>query len=550
MRFLATLALVAGVLSAQSRSSLRFEISWDKPMDGHLVLILALRSPPEPRFQVSETLETQQVFGADVDGARTVVIDGSTLGYPREHLDRVPPGEYFVQAVLNVYQTFHRADGHTLKLPMDQGEGQHWFRKPGNLYSEPVRVRIDAASSTPIRIGLSKVMPAMQPPADTKYVRHVKMESRLLSAFWGRPMYLGAVVVVPEGFDEHPEVHYPVLYQQGHFAATFTGFRTEPAPPAMLASQTSYRFYQAWSGGRLPRMLIVLTQDANPYYDDSYAVNSANVGPYGDALIQELYPYVERRFRGIGQPWARAVYGGSTGGWRALGLQIFHPEFFNGAWVSSPDPIDFRACQLVNLYEDQNAFYAASEWKQVPIPMVRDREGKVDATMEDGIRYELVLGTRGRSGEQFDIWQAVYSPVGADGYPAEIFNRRTGAIDHEVAEYWKEHYDLVHLMQGNWKSLGPLLAGKLHIASGTADSFYLERAVRLAQNFLESTREEGRGPYYAGSIEFSPSLGHGAAAGGLAPELANRNIHERAMEAMLEWMLKSAPAGADLKSWR
>jgi hypothetical protein len=140
--------------------------------------------------------------------------------------------------------------------------------------------------------------------------------------------------------------------------------------------------------------------------------------------------------------------------------------------------------------------------------------------------------------------------VGADGYPAEIFDRRTGAIDREVAEYWKEHYDAVHLMQENWKSLGSLLVGKLHITSGTADSFYLERAERLAQNFLESTREEGRGPYYAGSIEFSPSLGHGAAAAGLAPELANRNIHERAMEAMLEWMLKSAPAGADLKSWR
>jgi S-formylglutathione hydrolase FrmB len=358
------------------------------------------------------------------------------------------------------------------------------------------------------------------------------------------------VVVTPEGFDEHPDVHYPVLYYQGHFAATFTGFRTEPASPKIPTLQSAYRFYQAWSSGQLPRMLIVVTQDANPYYDDSYAVNSANVGPYGDALIQELYPYVERQFRGIGQPWARAVYGGSTGGWRALALQIFHPEFFNGAWVSSPDPIDFRAYELVNLYEDRNAFYAPSDWKQVPIPMVRDWEGKVSATMEDATRYELVLGTKGRSGEQFDIWQAVFSPVGADGYPAQIFDPRTGAIDHKVAEYWKEHYDLVHFMQENWKSLGPRLVGKLHIASGTADSFYLERAVRLAQKFLENTKEEGKGPYYAGTIEFSPNIGHGAAAAGLSPELANRNFHERTMAAMLDWILKSAPEGADLKSWR
>ena len=283
-----------------------------------------------------------------------------------------------------------------------------------------------------------------------------------------------------------------MLYYQGHFAATFSGFRTTPAPATIPAAQTAYRFYQAWSSGQLPRMLIVLTQDANPYYDDSYAVNSANVGPYGDALIQELYPYVEQKFRGIGQPWARGVYGGSTGGWRALALQIFHPEFFNGAWVSAPDPIDFRACELVNLYEDKNAFYAPSEWKQVPIPMVRDREGKVYATMEDGIRYELVLGTRGRSGEQFDIWQAVYSPVGADGYPAQILDPRTGAIDHKVAEYWREHYDLVHFMQEHWKSLGPLLVGKLHIISGTADSFYLART-RGATGAELSGEHQGRG---------------------------------------------------------
>src|SRR5438105_2960647 len=176
MRFLASLALIAGVLSAEGKSPLRFEISWDQPMDGRVVLILAHRSPPEPRFQVNETLDTQQVFGVDVDRARSALIDGSTLGYPRESLDRVPAGEYFVQAVLNLYQTFHRAGGHLIKLPMDQGEGQHWFRKPGNLYSEPVRVTVDPASTAPIRVALSKAIPPIAPPKDTKYVKHVKIE--------------------------------------------------------------------------------------------------------------------------------------------------------------------------------------------------------------------------------------------------------------------------------------------------------------------------------------------------------------------------------------
>jgi enterochelin esterase-like enzyme len=547
-RFLATLALAAAAAAAQPRSPLRFEISWDKPLDGRVLLILAHRNPPEPRFQISETLETQQVFGADVDSARAAMIDGSTLGYPRESLDRIPPGDYFVQAVLNVYETFHRADGHTLKLPPDRGEGQRWSRKPGNLYSEPARIRIDPASTTPVRIALTKVIPPVNPPADTKYVRHVRIESKLLSAFWGRPTVLGAVVVVPEGFDEHPDARYPVLYNQGHFAATFTGFRTEPPPPsANPAIQSAFRFYQAWSGGRLPRMLIVLTQDANPYYDDSYAVNSANLGPYGDALIQELYPEVERRFRAIGQPWARGLYGGSTGGWRALALQLFHPDFFNGAWISAPDPIDFRAYSLVNLYEDDNAFYARSEWKQVPVPMMRDREVRIPATMEDALRHELVLGTAGRSGEQFDIWQAVFSPAGPSGYPAPIIDPRTGAIDRKVAEYWKEHYDLVHLMQQNWRTLGPQLAGKLHFTSGIADTYYLERAVRLAQKYLESTREEGKGPYYAGTFEFGPNFGHGAAP---SPDPAARTQHERVMEALLQRILETAPAGADLTSWR
>ncbi len=545
MRFLLALALAAGSLGAQAASPLRFEISWEKPADGRVLLILANRNPPEPRSQTSEFLDTQQVFGVDVDGARSAAIGGSVPGYPRPSLDRVPPGEYFVQAVLNVYETFHRADGHTVKLPMDRGEGQKWNRKPGNLYSEPVRVRVDPASNTPIRIALSKVIPEIQPPADTKYVKHVRIQSKLLTAFWGRPMYLGAVVVTPEGFDEHPEARYPAVYYQGHFTATFGGFRTDPPPPALARLQPAYRFYQNWTNGKLPRMLIVLTQDANPFYDDSYAVNSANLGPYGDALVQELYPYVERRFRAIGEPWARAIYGGSTGGWRALALQVFHPDYFNGAWIVSPDPVDFRAYILVNLYEDKNAFYRQGEWQQVPIPMAHDREDRVEATMEDAIRYERVLASKGRSGEQFDIWQAVFGPAGADGYPAPIFDSG-GAIDSKVAGYWKEHFDLLHIMQENWKSLGPKLVGKLHFTAGAADAFYLDRAVRLAQRFLESTRE----PYYAGTFEFDPAGGHGAAAAGLPSDPAAPTFHERVIQAMSEWIVKTAPAGADLKSWQ
>jgi hypothetical protein len=536
MRLSAALLVLSAALSAQPESPARFEISWSKPLDGRVLLIVSATAAPEPRFAVSEGLNTQQIFGADVDSAQQAVIDGSATGYPRDSLARIPAGDYYVQAVLNVYETFHRGDGRTLKLPMDQGEGQHWNRK---------------------------TIPAIEPPADTKFIKHVRMQSKLLSAFWGRPMYLGAVVLLPDGFEEHAAARYPVLYSQGHFQQTFAAFRATPQPAGGTEGRGgrggrgpggvdyAYKLYQDWTSGRLPRMLIVITQDANPFYDDSYAVNSANVGPYGDALTQELYPYVEKQFRGIGEPWARTVYGGSTGGWRALALQVLYPDFFNGAWVFCPDPIDFNAYAMVNLYQDDNAFFAKSRWKRVPIPMMRDANGTIASDMDDAIRLELVLGTRGRSAEQFDIWQAVYSPVGEDGYPAQIIDPRTGAIDHKGAAYWKEHYDLDYIMQRDWKTLGPKLVGKLHFAVGELDTYYLERAVHLTRRFLDSTREPGKGPYADATFDFGAARPHGYSGDIFLPAaVASGTLHQRMMPVMLEQMLKTAPAGADISSWR
>jgi len=553
MRILALL-LLAGAAGAQPK----FEISWSKPLDGHVVLILAPNANPEPRLTPSEGLNTSQIFGVDVDNARTAIVDRSTLGYPRDNFSQVPAGDYYVQAVLNIYETFHRADGHTVKLPMDQGEGQHWNSKPGNLYSEPVKIHFDPASAATTKLELTKTVAPIEPPEDTKYIKHVKIQSKLLSTFWGRPMYLGAIVLLPEGFDEHPDAHYPVLYSQGHFMRDYNGFRTEPARGGRAGRggrgrggvDYAYKLYQDWTSGRLPHMLIVFTQDANPFYDDSYAVNSANVGPYGDALTQELYPYVEKQFRGIGQPWARVVYGGSTGGWRTLALQVLYPDFLNGAWVFCPDPIDFGAYAMVNLYKDDNAFYARSEFKRVAIPMARDGSGTITSDMDDAIRFELVLGTKGRSAEQFDIWQAVYSPVGPDGYPALIIDPRTGAIDHKVAEYWKEHYDLDYIMQRDWKTLGPKLMGKLHFTVGEADTFFLERAVHTTETFLESTREAGKGPFADATFDYGPGRPHCYTGDSFLPQaVSSGTLQQRMMPVMMERMLKTAPQGADM-SWR
>src|SRR5215470_12692967 len=435
---------------AQPGQKLRIEISFPeslsaKPLDGHILLGIATEKSQEPRFQLrEEEAYSAQFFGLDVDNWKAgspAVIDSTTLGYPLKSLDQLPAGDYYVQAVLNLYYTYHRADGHMVKLPPDMGEGQQWYSKPGNLLSKAQLVHLDPQASNAVRISLTEKMPLISLPRDTKYIKHMRIESKLLTAFWGRPTYLGATVLLPEGFDEHPAAHYPLLVHQGHFEADWQFFASNPPPESRpdqaTRGQYAYRFYQDWTSGRFPRMLIVSLQHANPYYDDSYAVNSANVGPYGDAITQELIPEVEKRFRGIGQPWARALEGGSTGGWEALAQQVFYPDFFNGAYSFCPDPVDFRAYELVNLYDDRNAFWNAGPFGTVPRAEMRTSNGQILATMEPSVRLEEVLGTHGRSTEQFGIWQAVFSPVGSKGYPKPIWNPSTGAIDRAVAAYWK-----------------------------------------------------------------------------------------------------------------
>ena len=168
-----------------------------------MLLLLSTDPSEEPRMQINDTPESQMVFGIDIDGlepGQAVVVDDKAWGYPIRSLHDVPPGEYYVQALLNRYETLHRADGKTVKLAMDRGEGQHWNLAPGNLYSRPVKMAI-GNSSAPVQILLDQEIPAIPVPADTKFVRHIKIQSQLLTKFWGRPMFLSAVVLVPWGFD-------------------------------------------------------------------------------------------------------------------------------------------------------------------------------------------------------------------------------------------------------------------------------------------------------------------------------------------------------------
>jgi hypothetical protein len=535
------------------------------PLDGRLLLLVSTDSTREPRFQISDGPESQLVFGQDVNGwapGTNRVVGNQANGYPLVSLRELPRGRYWVQALLNRYETFTLSTGHTVKLPPDKGEGQQWARKPGNLLSTPRWITIDPQQRMGAAITLDREIPAIAPPQDTKWIKHVTIRSERLSKFWGRDMFIGANVLLPAGFDTHPDARYPLVVYHGHFPATFEGFRETP-PDSTLApdfsarfnlagynkiqQELTHQFYTDWTGPSFPRVLLMEVRHPTPYYDDSYAVNSASQGPWGDAIMYELIPAVEKQFRGLGQGWARITYGGSTGGWEAMAVQMFYPDEFNGAYIACPDPIDFRANTVFNLYEEANAYVLPSRWKRTPRPAHRNALGQVQTTMEEANRREAALGSKGRSGDQWDIWQATYSPMGADGYPKPIWDKTTGVIDHEVARYWRDHYDLSFILRRDWATLGPKLFDKINIYVGDMDNYYLNNAVYLTEEFLRSTSN----PKWTGEITYGDRAEHCWNGDPTRSNAYSRlRYHQMYIPRIYERMRARAPRGADTLSWR
>jgi Putative esterase len=562
--------LIASLFSAAAFShAQRIEVTIPaKPsLHGHLILVFAKKNDPEPRYQLNEDYDSSQGFGVDVDDlapGKPIVLDAQTFGYPRRSLTDLDPGDYYVQAVFNVYELFHLASGKNLWLPPDKGEGQHWNMKPGNFYNKPVKIHYDPKSSDTIHLTLDQVIPpiagtdadpeviAQKSPA-SKWLKFMRFRSEKLSQFWGRDTYLGAWILLPDGFDDHPDAHYPVIVYQDHF---YPGFRflaltkipPDPKSPNARREAASYRFFQDWTSGRLPRVILIYVQNANPYYDDSYDVDSANVGPYGSAINEELIPAIEKKYRGIGQGWARATFGGSTGGWEAFATQVFYPDMYNGTWVACPDPVDFHAYQNVDLYNDTNAFVRTGDFGEIPIAADRKPDGSIIANTGPEYAYEYVLGTHGRSTEQWDIWQAVFSPPGPDGYPAEVINPLTGDIDKSVVAWWHDHYDLTAILKRDWPTLGPKLEGKLHFAVGDGDTYFLNNAVHLLQNQLDQTRN----PHSDATFQYGPGMPHCYTGGPSEYTMQQNNADwpQRVLPKMVDHMLATAPPGADVTSWR
>jgi hypothetical protein len=521
-------AAAAGTAQTQTTATPRVEIAFASTARAEAVtgMVYVAVSRDNQRTPIEQASPTgAPLFSKYVEGlapGAVAAITADDRGHPLRSLRDLPAGEYWMQPFVNVYTRFPRADGKTVWLHNDQWEGQNWKRSPGNLFGDPVKVTFDPKSDTPIRLVADKVIPPIQPPADTEQVKRIRIQSAILSKWWGQPIYLGATVLLPKDYDAHPDVRYPVNFIQGHFSLGAPGGFGRNA-----------EFDRLWLAPGTPRFLYVTLQHPSPYYDDSYGVNSENNGPYGDAIINELIPEIERRFRAIGQPWARMLSGGSTGGWIAAAHQIFYPDFYGGAFASCPDSMDFSYHQIVDIYKDTNAYFIDKGWTRVERPNQRRPDGNIESMMKDENWYELVVGDKSRSGGQWDIWEATFSPAGADGYPLRLWNKETGVIDRAVAERWKK-YDLLDVLRSNWPTLGFKIASRLNVYVGDMDSYYLNDAVEKLNDFLGKAQD----PKFEGEIVFQRRAPH--CWGPRAPEL---------LQKMAAQIRKVAPQGADLQSW-
>ena len=464
--------------ASQSPDGLRFEVRFargltNEAQTGRLFVVLSRQRQPEPRTTIGQTgMDAPVVLARDFDrkapGA-VGLIDASAAIFPLENLSQLPAGEYFVQALF------------------DSNVDLKSVNAPGNLYSDVQAIRLDPSRGSTVKLELSRRVPPEELPAETEYLRYVRLQSKLLSAFHKRPIYLRAGIILPRGHASDTGRRYPLRVHIGGYGESYTGVER------MMRAGSEFR--RAWEAADAPRM-ILLHLDGDGPFGDSYQVNSDNNGPYGDALTQELIPFVEEKFRAVGEPYARVLDGGSTGGWVSLALQIFYPDFFGGAWSFCPDGVDFRAFQLIDIYADRNAYTNEHGFER---PSARDRNGDTRFTIRHECRMENVKGLGDSwtmSGEQWGAWNAVYGERGADGRPRPLWNPQTGQLDRAAVEHWKR-YDLRMVLEKNWPTLAPKLRGKLRIWMGDADSYFLNNGVYLLDDFLSKARPafEGRITY-------------------------------------------------------
>lgn len=528
------------------------------PETGRVFVLVTDRADVEPRLVTKFTaayyfndegrLDYAPFFGQDVEAIKpgaTVALTGRAVGYPFPDFSQLPPGDYSVQAIFHRYEHVTPGKGKPIWLPMDDWEGSQFHLSPGNFYSDVKRIKVEAGKGFGVALTLNKRIPAIVPPADTKYLKYRKFRSELASRFWGRDIPVGVNVLLPKGYDEHPDAHYPVVFHMGHFfEMTPFGFpREEPAKGPGPAAEGSARWlWENWAAPATPRVIVVTLSHPTPYYDDSYLVNSPNTGPWQDILMQELLPYLNREFRTIDAPWARVLTGGSTGGWIALYTQVTRPESFGGAWSYCPDMPDYRSLLHTNMYVEKNYFVPDGyKWQKPERPYSRTVTGGWAVSARQFAQLNSALGTKSRGGEWVDAYAAMFGPAGPDGYPVPLIDWKTGAIDNKVARVWRDNgFDISHYIRKNWAALGPKVKGKLFFLCGDMDQFYINNSMYLLEDFLKTTKN----PPYEGSFRWGrPMIGHAVKGVGLDP-------YPFAMiKEMTDHMRQRQPAGYDNKGW-
>ncbi len=550
-------SVVALLLGSSALAAPRFEVELTPaasktPMTGRLIVVATKRDGIEPRLTIGLNAA---MFAVDVEGLSpggVATVDAKAVAYPMADLSKLPAGDYNVQAVMVRYDKVTRSDGHTLWVPIKQWTPKNQGRifqtmLSGTPYSAAQKVRLDPAADTVVKLKLTELIGPVEPLAETEWLKQISIQSKILTKFWGTPVYLGATVLVPKGFKENPDARYPVIYANSQGERPY-GF--DPTPPDPTAAereaarakvdniQTGHEFYKTWTSEGFPRVLVASLYQATPYFLEGYSVDSANNGPYGKAITEELIPAIEKQFRGIGKPYARITQGASTGGWEALALQLKYPDYFGGAWVFNPDPIDFRRYGLVDIYTADNAHTVpGSEFHTIDIPFRRTVEGMPTITMGQLSRLEAVLGSKGRSGYQLEIWEATYGPVGPDGYPKPLWDKLTGKIDRSVAEYMRENgYDLTEFARRNWTTLAPKLDGKLVFIAGEMDNFHLNLGVYGFEDMVKATAKSD----FKIRFEYGrPKKGHGY----------HHVDFSQMIREMADHMKTTAPAGEDAARW-
>jgi enterochelin esterase-like enzyme len=219
------------------------------------------------------------------------------------------------------------------------GNSKSQINSPGILFSESVKVNTKVSQE--VTISLSEIIPK-RALIEHDLVERFSFQSDTLTRWWNQSMNIKAPVLLPSGYSNNPNKYNPIRYD-------VTGYGGRYIRVSRLVHNE--KFISWWISNDTPQIITVFLDGEGPF-GDSYQLDSENSSPYGEMLINELIPKIEKQYRILGTSKTRFVDGCSTRGWVSLPLQLFYPETFNGCWSYSTDYVSFEKMQLVNSYKD------------------------------------------------------------------------------------------------------------------------------------------------------------------------------------------------------